>query len=349
MSKLTTTFPSALRPIIISAPMLGVANGTLAAHVSLAGGIGFIPYGFDFTPSSPFLPTLKTELTKAREILQVPAPAPLPVGVGLILTHPSLFHFFDTLLPVLVEHNPVAVWLFAPDPEGEAGLIRRMVDALHKQGMLVFFQVGTVEKARQAVLDGADVVVAQGVDAGGHQFARGAGVVSLVPEVVEMVGREFAGTDVVVAAAGGIADGRGVAGVLGLGAEAAVLGTRFIVADEASTPEFRKKLILEAQDGGQATAKSSFHDEIQSSKLWGQFYDGRALVDISYREHLEGLSMEENLDKFRQAKLAGEVSRQVTWAGTGVGLVKNAGPAREIVQQVREEAKESIRRLQKFL
>lgn len=79
------------------------------------------------------------------------------------------------------------------------------------------YQVGTVASARQAVRDGADIVVAQGVDAGGHQFASGAGIVSLVPEVVEMVEREFPGREVVVIAAGGISDGRGVAGALALG------------------------------------------------------------------------------------------------------------------------------------
>jgi len=78
-------------------------------------------------------------------------------------------------------------------------------------------QVGTVGAARQAVKDGADVVVAQGVDAGGHQFASGAGVISLVPEVRTMLDTEFPDRDVALVAAGGIVDGRGVAAALTLG------------------------------------------------------------------------------------------------------------------------------------
>ena len=84
---------------------------------------------------------------------------------------------------------------------------------------MVFFQVGTVKDARKAVEDGADVIVAQGIDAGGHQLAQGSGIVSLVPEVVDMIEKEFKpkGREVVVVAAGGVADGRGVASALGLG------------------------------------------------------------------------------------------------------------------------------------
>jgi nitronate monooxygenase len=98
-------------------------------------------------------------------------------------------------------------------------VVRRVVAALKEEGFVVMFQVGTVASARQAVRDGADVLVVQGCDAGGHQFAGGAGVVSLVPEVVDMLeGEEEGGSGkVVVVAAGGIVDGRGVAAALALG------------------------------------------------------------------------------------------------------------------------------------
>ena len=124
------------------------------------------------------------------------------------------------------------MWLFANDPDFESsssssspagtpapGTAKQLIDAFHASGFVVFFQVGTVKDARKAVEDGADVIVAQGVDAGGHQLARGSGVVSLVPEVVDMVEREFEpkGREVVVVAAGGVADGRGVAAAVGLG------------------------------------------------------------------------------------------------------------------------------------
>lgn len=116
------------------------------------------------------------------------------------------------------------MWLFANDPDFESsaepdqkGTAKQLIEAFHASGFVVFFQVGTVKDARKAVEDGADVIVAQGVDAGGHQVQQGSGIVSLVPEVKDMIATEFKGKEVVVVAAGGLADGRGVVGALGLG------------------------------------------------------------------------------------------------------------------------------------
>ncbi|KAJ4415079.1 Nitronate monooxygenase, partial [Neurospora sp. IMI 360204] len=184
LTKLNSWFPTTKNPVIISAPMYLIANGTLAAEVSKAGGIGFIAAGFDFRPGSPQLTTLSSELSLARQALGLTDPplTPLPaIGVGFILTHSiSVPHFVDTVLPILIEHSPQAVWLFANDPDfefssapGAKGTAKQIIDALHHSGFVVFFQVGTVRDARKAVADGADVIVAQGIDAGGHQLAKG--------------------------------------------------------------------------------------------------------------------------------------------------------------------------------
>jgi len=208
---------------------------------------GVIPGGFDFSPESPQLKALSDSLVKANEILlysSLPPPEPesgryyLPVAVGFILCHrPSLPLFIRNVLPVLLNTDddsirhprcyspPRAVWLFAPDPEDvDSGLVQQIIFALHGVGIKVFWQVGTVQAAREAALEGADVIVAQGADAGGHQFKGGAGIVSLVPEVIgmleEMEGKRMfpakRGRPVVVAA-GGIADGNGVAAGMALG------------------------------------------------------------------------------------------------------------------------------------
>ncbi|KAK0616260.1 hypothetical protein B0T14DRAFT_243358 [Immersiella caudata] len=348
-NKLQAWFPTAKAPIIISAPMLGAANATLAAAVSQAGGIGMIPGGLDFSSSSPHLVTLRASLLTAREHLSLPPSEPLPLGVGFLLFHPSLSKFVETTLPILTEHKVKAVFFFAPTPStnGEdGGIIKDITSALHDQNIVVFFQVGNVAAARKAVQDGADVVVAQGVDAGGHQFVAGSGVVSLVPEVVDMVGREFPGREVSIVAAGGIVDGRGVAAGLALGADGVVLGTRFLVADEADTPEYRRKLLIETEDGGVSTAKSTVHDDIQGTTFWPAPYDGRALVGQSYKDHVSGLPMEENIKKYGDANQSGDTSRLVSWAGTGVGLVRKGGPAADIVRETRKEAVQSLRWLQ---
>ncbi|KAL1844154.1 hypothetical protein VTJ49DRAFT_3810 [Mycothermus thermophilus] len=371
---LNTWFPHVQHPIIFSAPMLGVANGTLAAEVSKAGGIGVVPGGYNFLPTSPQLTTLNAELTNARSLLfpsqtstttttpesppqqQHPLPT-LPVAVGFILCHPSFAsHFLTTALPLLRHHRPRGVWLFAPRPDDEISsssdhegetLLARVIRTLREEGFVVMQQVGTVAAARRAAQAGAEVLVVQGVDAGGHQFAGGAGVVSLVPEVGDMVAREFPG--VVVVAAGGIVDGRGVVAGLGLGAEGVVMGTRFIASNEASTPDFSKKLILEASDGGPSTVKTSVLDDIKGTTIWPTIYDGRALVGKSWQDHAAGMPLEENIRLFKEAAAAGDVSRTITWAGTGVGLVREVKPAGEIVKEVREDAIRRIRELQATL
>lgn len=180
---------------------------------------------------------------------------------------------------------PQAVWLFAPDPNAAERVHPDIIAACHEHGFKVFVQVGTVAAAREAVQDGADVIVAQGIDAGGHQFASGAGIVSLVPEIRAWLREQEGqlvrqGREVVLVAAGGISDGNGVVGAIALGesfffffcqqekkkkkrktnnkllgADGVVLGTKLIPAKEANTPEAKKKAILETEDGGRTTVK----------------------------------------------------------------------------------------------
>ncbi|KAK4447892.1 hypothetical protein QBC34DRAFT_449825 [Podospora aff. communis PSN243] len=295
---LQTWFPTAQTPIIISAPMLGAANANLAAAVSQAGGIGMIPGGLDFTPSSPHLKTLTSSLLTAREYLSLPTSEPLPVGVGFLLFHPSLSQFTETALPILTEHKVKAVFFFAPSPsiKEEDTTVKNIISALHEKNIIVFFQVGNVAAARKAIEDGADVIVAQGVDAGGHQFVAGSGV--------------------------------------------------FLVADEADTPEYRRKLLIETEDGGVTTAKSTVHDDIQGTPFWPAPYDGRALAGDSYKDHVSGLPIAENIKKYSDANQSGDTSRLVTWVGTGVGLVRNGGSAADIVRDIRKEAVQTLRRVQ---
>lgn len=112
---------------------------------------------------------------------------------------------------------PQAVWLFAPDPAASPRAHPDLIEACHDHGIKVFVQVGTVAAAREAVRDGADVIVAQGADAGGHQFASTAGLISLVPEIKVMLREEFADREVALVAAGGISNEDGVVAAVALG------------------------------------------------------------------------------------------------------------------------------------
>lgn len=170
-------------------------------------------------PNSEHINRLVGHFDEARKLLEAdqPSDGPLRVGASFITSHSSLSYFEETALPLIVKYRPAAIWLFAPD--GDLRPHSKIIPSLKALGYppVVFVQVGNVAAAREAVQDGADVLVTQGVDAGGHQFRQGSGIVSLVPEVRDMLDREFPDRPISIVAAGGIADGRGVAGALALG------------------------------------------------------------------------------------------------------------------------------------
>ncbi|OAQ87537.1 2-nitropropane dioxygenase protein [Purpureocillium lilacinum] len=318
-------FPWTQKPLILSAPMYGVSNATLAVEVSKAGGFGIIPAGFNFSPGHPQVVALEAELILARKLLGMTSEPSkqMPVGVGFITCHETVAHFSETVLPLLEEHKPAAVWLFAPDPASRVRAHPDIIRRLHESGIKAIVQVGSVAAAREAIQDGSDIIVAQGTDAGGHQFALGAGLMTLVPEIRAMMQAEFPARQVGLVAAGGIMNGGGVVAALALGAEAVVQGTRFIVARESTASESYKGTVLRARDGGAITIKSTIHDDIQGTPIWPSLYDGRAIMGDSYHDHEAGLSMAENIKKYQDAKQSGDVSRSITWCGTGVGLVND--------------------------
>ncbi|KAI1206608.1 FMN-dependent 2-nitropropane dioxygenase [Annulohypoxylon truncatum] len=348
-SRMRSWFPGTEYPLVINAPMDGIANSRLATEVTKAGGLGFIQGGRDFTPASAPLKRLEDQLTQARELLGI-APAakdkPLPIGVGFITFSASARqHFVDTVIPILRRHRPAAVWLFAPAPDAPETLPSLIAALKSAHVPKVVVQVGSVAAAREAAAHGADVIVAQGVDAGGHQWASGAGVVSLVPEVRDMLSAEFSDREIAVWGAGGIADGRGVAAVLALGAEAGVLGTRYMVATESDAQDYERKALLSATDGGRSTVKSQLHDHVRGNMGWPDLYDGRAIITPTYKDHAAGVSLDENAKKYEAAKKGGDLSRMVTWSGTGVGLVREELPAAEITKRVRKDALKAIQGL----
>ncbi|KAG5970584.1 hypothetical protein E4U55_001573 [Claviceps digitariae] len=350
-------FPWTKAPLICNGPMLNVVTPKLAAEVTKAGGLGFLASAFDTTPSSAHLKTLAANLTEVQSLLCELGPSGSPpsppfrssslinVGVSFITSHESITRFRETALPVLSTLRPAALWLFAPDDVKPHSEIIRAVKALDPAPR-IFVQVGNVAAAREAVRDGADVLVCQGIDAGGHQFRKGMGVVSFVPEVRNLLEEEFAEREVALLGAGGIADERGVAAAMVLGADGVVMGTRFTVAEESCYPEFRKQLVLSTADGGSTTLKSPFHDQVNNNRLWGPLYDGRAIMSIIHERFLAGATVQDLQKSLKEDYPDEEAAKLVsTWAGTAVGLVKQAMPAGEIVIEVREGAKERIRKL----
>ncbi|PFH62608.1 hypothetical protein XA68_12860 [Ophiocordyceps unilateralis] len=320
---LTKWFPWTASPVICNGPMLGAATPALATEVSKAGGIGFLASIFDLSKGSAQLSALDTELSESE---------PSRIGISFITGDASAALFSQTALPIIAKHRPAAVWLFAQAERTRLHLA--FIRALRNldPAPRVFVQIGNVEAAREAASDGAHVLVCQGIDAGGHQFRRGAGVISLVPEVCEMLKNEFPDRQVAVLAAGGIVDERGVVAAMALGADGVVMGTRFTVARESVYPEHRKQQILQTADGAVSTLKAPFHDEIKSSALWGPLYDGRAIIGPVHLQFMSGSSLDECKKMLQENYSTDEATQMLsTWAGTGVGLVKRQQPAGEVV------------------
>lgn len=172
------------------------------------------------SPGSSDLEDLQSKMEEAGRLLDYKPSSDtdfLPIGIGFLTCHPSIAHFAESALPIIKKYRPAAVWLFAPSeslkPHKDVIAALKTIDSPPK----IFNQVGNVAAAREAVEHGSDVIVCQGIDAGGHQYRRGSGVVALVPEVRQMLEREFPDKSIHVVAAGGIADGRGVAAMLALG------------------------------------------------------------------------------------------------------------------------------------
>jgi NAD(P)H-dependent flavin oxidoreductase YrpB (nitropropane dioxygenase family) len=187
---------------IIQAPIASATCPELTAAVSNSGGLGML----SVTWRQP--DEIRAVIRKTRALTQK------PFGINLVLE--SDMH---DRLNICLEEGVKIVSLFWGDP---ASYIR----ASHQAGALVTHSVGTVSEAEDAVSAGADVIVAQGWEAGGHVRDM-ISTLALVPAVVDAV------SPIPVAAAGGIADGRDIAAVLALGASAAWLGTRFVASEEA--------------------------------------------------------------------------------------------------------------------
>ncbi|RAH71267.1 NAD(P)H-dependent flavin oxidoreductase [Aspergillus aculeatinus CBS 121060] len=347
-AKLAQAFPWLQSPIIINAPMSGFATDSLATAVTRAGGLGYI----GFLPS---LPELETHLQHARQSLPLsPDTDILPIGLGIIVavTSPS------AVTALVAEYKPAVVWLSFGAPADFAAwtaMIRTASPQTH-----VWIQIGSVTAAVEAARAcRPDALVIQGSDAGGHGHARGASLITLLPEVADAL-RALALSDeddedddrpvgaIPLIAAGGIVDGRGAAAAMVLGAAGVVMGTRFLAAEEAVVPAQYREELFRASDGGEATARSRVFDEMWGPTFWPQMYDGRSLTNRWYEMEQQGVGIEEiraelqrDLGRLRETEGAFRDTKSL-WAGSGVGLVKKIEKAAEIVEEVREDAKKRL-------
>ena len=315
--------------------MGGFAGAELSTAVTKAGGLGQIGAVNDMN-------NLDSQLDKVGQALDH-VDGLLPIGVGMLVFITKL----EEAIPVLEKHKPAVVWLFAAkELDDYATWAKRLRSALPKSQ--VWVQVGSVDAAlKVAKTVKPDVLCIQGSDAGGHGYEKGAGIISLVPEVSDALAAN--GHDIPLVAAGGIVDGRGAAAALALGAQGVVMGTRFIAAPETNVHSLYQEALLAASDGGQSTTRSKLFDNLRGPNIWPVAYDGRSIVMESFEDHESGVDIEEIRRKHNEAVKAEDAGfgvdrkgRAAIWAGTAVGIVKKVQPAAEIVEEVRDAARKAL-------
>lgn len=298
---------------IVSAPMGSVAGGRLAAAVSNAGALGLVGGGYGDAE------WLRTELSTAK------SESTRPWGVGLITWHTT-----KEVVELALSYEPHAFMLSFGDP-------RPFVPAIREAGCTLICQVQDVGDGHAAKAAGADIIVAQGTEAGGHGADRS--TLPLVPAVVDAV------APTPVLAAGGIADGRGLAATLMLGAQGALIGTRFYATTEALGHERAKERIVAAK--GRDTERTRVFDIVRQY-AWPQPYTGRAIRNPfmerwDRRKDDLGAALDEEIPKFQAALRNGDFDTAMVWAGEGVDLISEVAPAGELVRRIGAETEARLR------
>ncbi|MEQ1615481.1 MAG: nitronate monooxygenase [Hyphomicrobiaceae bacterium] len=302
---------------ILSAPMAFAAGGGLAAAVTHAGGLGFIGGGYG---ASDWL----TEQFKAA--------GNAPIGCGFITWS---LRKNPALLDQALAHGPTAIFLSFDDPHPFAATIK-------KAGALLIQQVQTRRDAEVAIDAGADIIVAQGAEAGGHGEKRA--TMTLVPEVADLLAARSPTT--LLCAAGGIADGRGMAAALMLGADGVVVGTRFWAAREALVHSNMHAAALAAS--GDDTVRQSVTD-IARGLQWPKRFDIR-VVRNAYIQNWQGReddlrsAGEDERARYAAAVAGGDASMAATIVGEAVGLIDSVEPASVIVERMVAEASRLLQR-----
>jgi nitronate monooxygenase len=290
---------------IVLAPMGGVAGGVLAAAVSEGGGLGMVGSG---GPD-----WLERECALAR------AGTDKPWGIGLLA-----WAVDDAVLDWAVDQRPAAIMLSFGDPTPFAATVR---DA----GIPLMIQVTTLPDAKHALDLGADVVVAQGAEAGGH--GEGRGTLPFVPAVVDAAG----GTPVL--AAGGIADGRGLAAALVLGAAGAMIGTRFEATHQALISAEEGKAITAAS--ADDTTRDRVMDIVRESP-WPRRFTARTLRNRftdTWHGHEDALRFDSGAKaEFRAGIDRGDPDYLPVWAGEVVDLISELDDASVMVGRITGEA-----------
>lgn len=297
---------------VVQAPMDVIAGGQLAAAVSRAGGLGLMGGGYS-----------DDEAWFDREFAAAGNQA---VGCGFITW---ALRKKPEILDRVIARKPKAIFLSFDDPEPFASRIKAA-------GIPLFCQLQTRADAERAIACGADVIVAQGTEGGGHGGTRA--TLTLVPEIADLIAKRAPET--LLCAAGGIADGRGLAAALMLGADGVVVGTRFWASSEALVHANLHTAALAAS--GDDTVRQSVLDIVRE-RDWPARYTGRVLKNdfvgewLGREAELKGAKAEQ-IERYSAASKTADTNVVATIVGEAVGLIDAIEPAAEILERMVSEA-----------
>lgn len=351
-TRFTAKFPARLP--LMGAPMAGVSGGALAAETCRAGGLGFIAAGHCINSSC--LQELEDEIAIFRQKCST---EPLCIGwIGFSsFGNEERFRLYEE---VLTKHKPAVVQFFAPSISHHPSTQKTNVEMAKDHNAKVLLQVGSVAEGLKAIESGADGIIAQGSEAGGHGLRRemGSGTLPLAARLVQLAAQ--APHHPIVLAAGGIADGRGVAAALALGCDGAVLGTRLWASKEALNKESLKQK-LAATTSGDGVERTRAFDQIintYTATPWPSPYDS---VGALRNELTEKWSVPQELDKelaregselvanFKAATKGGDPTIAQVLSGEGVGEIDAIESTHDIMARIDQEARSAIQNMSNLL
>jgi NAD(P)H-dependent flavin oxidoreductase YrpB (nitropropane dioxygenase family) len=304
-------------PIVLGGMSRATAAEVVGA-VSKAGGLGTLGIS-SMTPE---------EIRASCERIRSLTSAPFGLNALLFLVSPEQLEAMSACRPRVI----ATAWR---RPEQD---LRAVTDRVHDIGAVHMHQADTLDEAKRAAEAGADVVVAQGTEGGGH-----VGVMSTLP-LARMVIRAL--PDIPVVVAGGIADGAGIAAALVMGGDGALLGTRFLATDEAPFPDGYKRAIVESD--GHNTLISEIPDVV-AGQVWPGAY-ARVLRNAFIEEWIgrEG-ELRRNLAEVRKAvaaaRAAGDAKRGALLMGQDAGLIDSIEPAGALVERLAADAEAALKRV----
>jgi nitronate monooxygenase len=298
---------------VLLAPMGAVAGGKLAAAVTRAGGLGLIGPGY---------------LDRAWIDGELDVASDTRVGIGFITWHLARD---PSRLTAALDRGVDTVMLSFGDPGP-------FIEPVRRAGARLILQVQSLADARGAVRWRPDAIVAQGTEAGGHGADRA--LMPLLPAVVDVA------EGIPVLAAGGIAEGRGLAAALALGAAGALVGTRFYAAEESLGHPAAKARLVAAS--GDATLRTTVFDTVRGIE-WPRPYTGRALQnDFSTLWHGRDVELArhpEIRERYQTATTTADFDTALIWAGQGVDAITDVEPAHAIMERLISEAHAAVDRL----